>query len=80
MDVDDYDEEGIVLPGVEAHIMKTVIIKHPVISLAWSAIIINSLIFFCSPYHRRIEADIPVRLGENIAAIGVGSIDLLCCR
>ena len=53
-----------------AHIMQVVIIKYPVIyPFAGSAVIVNLLIFICPPWHRGIEADVPVRLGIDTASI-----------
>ncbi len=72
-DADDHGEERIAFPGVDAHIMKMVIIEHPVIyPLAGSTVIVNCLIFLRPPCHGSIEADIPVRLGVDAASIGGG--------
>ncbi len=70
-DADDHGEERITFSGVDAHIMKMVIIEHPVIyPLAGSTVIVNCLIFLRTPCHRGIEADIPVRSGVDAATIG----------
>ena len=69
-DADDHSEEGIPFPCMDAHIMKVVIIEHPVIHpFTGSAVVINSLIFICSPGHWGIEADVPFRFGVDTPAI-----------
>ncbi len=71
IDADEHGEEGVPFPGMDAHIMQMVIIEHPVIDpFAGSAVIVDSLILFCPPWDRGIEADVPVRLGVDAAAIG----------
>ncbi len=73
IDADDHGEEGVSFPGMDAHIMQMVIIEHSVIDpFAGSAVIVDLLILFCSPWDRSIEADVPVRPGVDAAAIGRG--------
>ena len=71
VDADDHSEEGIAFPGVDAHIMEMVIIKHPVIDpFAGSAVVVGQFIYIRPPGHGCIEADIPVRFCVDTAAIG----------
>ena len=72
MDVnaDDHGEERIAFPGMDAHIMKMVVIEHAVIySFTGSTVIVDSLIFLSAPWHGSIESDVPVRLCVNAAAV-----------
>ena len=58
-DTDNHGEEGIVLPGVDAHIMEMVIIQNSVIyPFTGSAVVVDALIFLCSPWYRGIETDV----------------------
>lgn len=71
IDADGHGEEGIPLSGMDAHIMKMVIVEDPVVyPFAGSAVIVDLLIFSRSSRHRSIEADVPFRLGIDTAAIG----------
>ena len=71
IDADDHGEEGIPLPGMDAHAMQMVIIEYPVVyPFARSAVTVGLLIFLRSPRDRGIEPDVPVRLGVDTAAIG----------
>lgn len=71
VDTDDHGEEGITFSGVDAHIMKMVVIEYPVINpFAGSTVIVNHLIFLCSPGDRSIESDIPVGFCVDTASIG----------
>lgn len=71
VDADGHGEKGIAFPGMDAHIMQMVIIKHPVIyPFAGSPVVVNLLIFFRTSWHRGIEPDVPVRFCVNTAAIG----------
>lgn len=73
IDADDHGEEGIPLPGMDAHAMQMVIIEYPVVyPFARSAVTVGLLIFLRSPRDRGIEPDVPVRLGVDTAAIGGG--------
>lgn len=75
MDVDanNHGKKGIAFFGVDAHIMKMVIIKHPVVyPFAGSTVLVDRLIFLCPSWNRSIEADIPGGLGIDAAAIGDG--------
>ena len=72
-DTDNHGEEGIVLPGVDAHIMKMVIIQNSVIyPFTGSAVVVDALIFLCSPWDRGIETDVPVRFCIDTASVGRG--------
>lgn len=71
IDTDDHGEEGVVFPGVDAHIMKMVIIEHPVINpFAGSTVVVDHSIFLRASGHRSIEPDIPVRFCVDTPAIG----------
>lgn len=71
IDADDHSEEGIAFSGMYAHIVKVVIVKNPVIyPFAGSTVVINQLVFFRTPGNWSIEADIPVWLCVDTAAIG----------
>jgi hypothetical protein len=62
MDADtaNHSEERIVFSGVDPHIMKMVIIKHPVIyHFAGSMVIANLLIFIRTSGHRGDKAGCP---------------------
>jgi len=70
-DTDNHSEEGIVFSGVDPHIMKMVIIKHPVIyPFAGNTVIVNLFVFICTSGHRGTKPDVPVRFCVNTAAIG----------
>lgn len=72
-DADDHGKEGIALPGVDTHIMKIVIIQHPVIyPLTGGTVIVGFLIFLCPPRDRSIQTDVPVRLCVDTAAVRRG--------
>ncbi len=59
-DADDHGEERIAFPGVDAHIMKMVIIEHPVIyPLAGSTVIVNCLIFLRPSLPREYRGGYP---------------------
>ena len=71
VDADDHGEEGITFPGMDAHIMKMVIIEYPVINpFTGSAVVVNFLIFLRTSGDRSIEPDIPFRFCVDTAAIG----------
>ena len=71
VDTDDHGEEGITFSSVDTHIMKMVIIEHPVIDpFTGSAVIVNRFIFLRTPGDRSIEPDIPVWLCVDTPAIG----------
>lgn len=71
IDADGHGEEGIPLSGMDAHIMKMVIVEDPVVyPFAGSAVIVDLLIFRRPSRHGSIEADVPFRLGIDAAAIG----------
>ena len=72
-DADDHGKKGIALPGVDAHIMKIVIIQHPVIyPLTGGPVIVGFLIFLCPPRDRGIQTDVPVRFCVDTAAVRRG--------
>ena len=72
-DADNHCEEGIALPCVDAHIMKMIVVQHPVVHpFTGSAVIVGLLIFRCPPWDRGIETDVPVRFCVDAAAIGRG--------
>ena len=63
IDADDHGEEGIPLPGMDAHAMQMVIIEYPVVyPFARSAVTVGLPIFLRSPRDRGIEPDVPVRI------------------
>ena len=72
-DADNHSEEGISLPCVDAHIMKMVVIQHPVVHpFTGSAVIVDFLIFLRSPGDRDVETDVPVGFCVDTAAVRRG--------
>lgn len=72
-DADNHSEEGISLPCVDAHIMKMVVIQHPVVHpFTGSAVIVDFLIFHRSPGDRGVETDVPVGFCVDTAAVRRG--------
>ncbi len=72
-DADDHGEKGVTFSGVDAHIMKMVIIEYPVIDpFAGSAVIINLFIFLRAAWNRRIKPDVPFRFGVDASAVSRG--------
>ena len=71
IDADGHGEDRVPFSGMDAHIMQMIVIKHPVIyPFTGSAVVVNLFIFFRTPWHRRIELDVPVRFCVDTAAIG----------
>lgn len=71
MDADNHDEERIAFHDMDSHIMKMVIIYHPVIyPFAGSVVFVNSLLFLGFSWDRSIETDMSVWFCVDAAAIG----------
>ncbi len=71
IDADDHSKERIPLFGMDAHVVKMVVVKSPVIDpFAGSPVVVNLLIFLSASGHRGIEPDVPVWLCVDTASIG----------
>lgn len=73
VDADDHGEKGVMYSGVDAHIMKMVIIEYPVIyPFTGSTVLINLFVFLCAARDRWIKPDVPFRFGVNAPAVSGG--------